>query len=229
MWRLAKNLQYLILRIFGHSWMLYCVLRRFEVFDELLVRETSQLCIDGFPRSANTFLTLFFSHWNPNAAVAHHVHLPLQVRMAVKYRVPTIVLIRPPLDAITSLLIREKFLHLWVALIAYRLFYRQVARYRESFVLADFATSITAPEKIIEEVNIKFKKSFHNGTLTDELKEHLFVMIDGVNTLHSGDETTTSRPSRLRNDQKRQLTTRIKAHRLYAGALRTYLDLGRLR
>ncbi|MEJ2521236.1 MAG: hypothetical protein P8Y91_13005 [Desulfuromonadales bacterium] len=128
-------------------------MRRFEVFDELLVRETSQLCIDGFPRSANTFLTLFFSHWNPNAAVAHHVHLPLQVRMAVKYRVPTIVLIRPPLDAITSLLIREKFLHLWVALIAYRLFYRQVARYRESFVLADFATvlaEIRTPSEVWE-------------------------------------------------------------------------------
>jgi len=223
--RLVKNLQYFGLRIFGNSRLLYRFLRHLEVFDELLVRENSQICIDGFPRSANTFLTVFFAHWNPDAVVAHHVHLPLQISMAASYRVPTIVVIRHPLDAITSLMIREKSLYLWVAIISYALFYRKIDKYRERFVIADFATCVAQPEKIIELANIKFKKSFNNGTLTGELNEHLFAMIDRVNHIHDGDETTTSRPSALRNDQKMELAARIRCHRLYPGALRTYLDL----
>lgn len=223
--RLGKNLRYFILRIFGNSWLLYQILRRLEVFEELIVRQDSQICIDGFPRSANTFLTLFFTHWNPAAETAHHVHLPLQVRMAAKFQVPTIVVIRHPLDAIISLMIREKSLYLWVAILSYSLFYRQIDRYRDSFIIADFETCITGPDKIIELANKKFKKSFNYGMLSSELNVQLFSMIDRVNNIHSGDETTTSRPSALRNDLKSELAAKISQHRFYAKALKTYLDL----
>lgn len=226
--RLCRNLQYFALRICGNSWFLYRLLRRLEVFEELIVNADSQICIDGFPRSANTFLTLFLAHWNPDVKAAHHVHLPLQIRMAAKYQVPTIVVIRHPLDAVMSLMTREKFLYPWLAILSYTLFYRKIDRYRASFIVADFSTCISEPDKIVELVNMKFKKSFKNGKLTEELQGQLFSRIDQVNQLHSGDETTTSRPSKLRNSGKQEMAAIISRNRFYPGALTTYCNFQEL-
>lgn len=225
MQRLLKNVRYFGIRAMGNSSVLYHVLRRIESFDELIVQKDTRICIEGFPRSANSFMTLFFAQWNPDAKVAHHLHLPLQVRMAVKYRIPTIVVIRNPLDATVSLLIREKFLSTGVALRTYVQFYRMIEKYRDNLILADFDTCINRPEEIFERANSKFGTTFKNGLLSDELNQRLFSEIDHVNRLNSGEETSTSRPSALREGLKKEITGKVKRHRFYRSADQAYRDL----
>lgn len=225
MLRLCKNARYLLIRICGNSFLLYTLLRQLEAFEELLVEKDTQICIEGFPRSANSFMTLFFSHWNPDVKTAHHAHLPVQIRIAARRKIPAIVVIRPPLDAIVSLLVREKNLYPWVAIKTYILFYKMIEQYRSYFILADFETCITRPDRIVDLANKKFNTSFNNGILNEELNVSLFANIDYVNKLNSGDETTTSRPSGLKENLKDELRAQISRHRLYETALRTYQSL----
>ena len=68
----------------------------------------TQICIEGFPRSGNTYSVSAFKLANKGIKISHHLHVPAQVLLAVQYQIPTIVVIRNPLDAVTSLLILKK-------------------------------------------------------------------------------------------------------------------------
>jgi hypothetical protein len=223
MLRLFRNIKYLLIRIAGNSPALYLLLKLVPAWEELLVVKDTRICIEGFPRSANTFLVLFFSHWNPGLKAAHHLHLPIQVKMATKYKVPTVVVIRHPLDAISSLMVRESFLYTWVAIKSYILFYRMLNN--QNFIFVNFEDCTKRPETIIALVNEKYGQHFKGEVLTEQVNEHLFKMIDRVNKINAKEETATSRPSKLKDSLKKQIIVNILHHRLYGPALKLYQDL----
>jgi len=65
------------------------------------------LVLEGFPRSANTFLyRTLRAALGEEQKIAHHVHRSQQVAMAARYGVPAFVLYRTPVAAIASLLVR---------------------------------------------------------------------------------------------------------------------------
>ena len=67
--------------------------------------------IEGFPRSGNSFARrAFIMAQGENfdvARIAHHLHVPAQVIRAARWRIPTLVLLRRPKDAVLSLVIRD--------------------------------------------------------------------------------------------------------------------------
>ena len=62
---------------------------------EQLVLTETDVCIEGFPRSGNTFAARYFRQFTQGARVAHHIHLPAQLLLAVEYRVPRVLLPAP--------------------------------------------------------------------------------------------------------------------------------------
>ena len=72
------------------------------------VSPRSQLVIDGFPRSANTYLHRIIRAATPEGfRIAHHVHRPQQLAWAMDFGVPTFAVFRDPVEAICSLLVRR--------------------------------------------------------------------------------------------------------------------------
>ena len=69
----------------------------------------ADLCIDGYPRSANSYAVNLAGNLNPSLRMVHHIHSQVIIRKAVKLGIPTIVLIRNPKDAIVSEYIRIKY------------------------------------------------------------------------------------------------------------------------
>ncbi|MCB2171311.1 sulfotransferase domain-containing protein [archaeon] len=69
----------------------------------------ADLCIDGYPRSANSYAVNLAGNFNPSLRIVHHIHSQVIIRKAVKHGIPTIVLIRNPRDAIVSEYIRMKY------------------------------------------------------------------------------------------------------------------------
>lgn len=67
-----------------------------------IVDESKDLCIEGSPRSANTYSLECVWDANPEVKIARHVHLPGQVLEAVRLGIPTGVLLRNPVDAVVS-------------------------------------------------------------------------------------------------------------------------------
>ncbi len=146
-------------------------------FDDLLVTESTDLCIEGFPRSANSFAVGAVRHAQPGPMqIAHHTHVPANAMRACEWGIPTVVLIRSPQDAIVSrvALVREMrgdepqadgaappvSFHLWVH--AWCTFYRALAPYREhgDLVVAPFQDVIADMGQVIERVNTHFGTDF---------------------------------------------------------------------
>ena len=71
---------------------------------EFLVSPSTDLVIEGFPRSGNTFAVAAFVLSQPRPVrIAHHHHVPAQVIYAVKRGIPVLVVVRKPDDAVLSL------------------------------------------------------------------------------------------------------------------------------
>jgi hypothetical protein len=45
---------------------------------------------------------------NPQISIAHHLHMSFQLRIASKYKIPSIVLFREPSEALASLVERSR-------------------------------------------------------------------------------------------------------------------------
>ncbi len=70
-----------------------------------VVTKQHDLVVEGFPRSANSFAFHALSSANDGKlSIATHTHSPAQIQQAVKWSIPTMVLLREPKDAVIGLL-----------------------------------------------------------------------------------------------------------------------------
>ena len=130
-----------------------------------LVDGETDACIEGFPRSANTFAYRAFQEANPDAQVAHHLHTPIQVVRAADLAVPCAVVIRDPLDAITSYLVFAGGVKTPRAAIRrYVNFYARIAPVSDAFVLLRFADVLSDPSAVARALNARFGTSFAIST-----------------------------------------------------------------
>ncbi|MBK8806764.1 MAG: hypothetical protein IPO21_09010 [Bacteroidales bacterium] len=183
------------------------------------------MCIEGFPRSANSFLTLYFMQYNKRVEIAHHLHLPMQYKKAVSFKIPTIVLLRHPLDAITSLLIRERFLYPSLAIISYIWFYKALLKYTNKVLIVHFKNVISAPDEVIDRLNKQFNSNFHHVPLTGEMKQNIFTLIDQVDALTKNDSLSLARPTQEKDSKKEKVKTIILQSNFYPQALNLYYQL----
>src|SRR5262249_51694754 len=65
------------------------------------IRDETEVVIDGFPRSGNTFAVaaFHFAQLPRDVKIAHHVHLPAQLLSALRLRLPPPLLVRHPHEA----------------------------------------------------------------------------------------------------------------------------------
>lgn len=120
----------------------------------------TNLVIDGYFRSANTFAVYAFqlSQERP-VRLAHHLHAPAQLIMAARSGIPALLLLRQPRDAILSELLYDD-VALPDALVAYSRFYTSLVRYLDSFVIGEF-TQVTGDfGAVIRRLNDRFGTSF---------------------------------------------------------------------
>ncbi len=70
------------------------------------VTKRHDLVVDGPMGCGNTFLVRYIQYWNQQLVLSHHTHDPLNITMADDWRIPTIVILRDPYDAMRSTLCR---------------------------------------------------------------------------------------------------------------------------
>ncbi|BBM85316.1 hypothetical protein [Candidatus Uabimicrobium amorphum] len=149
-----------------------------------VVNNNTDLVIDGYPRSANSFaLAAFRLAQTTDYKVATHVHTSSQIAIACRSDIPTLVLIRPPRDAVVShkslsLEVNNGDLHvknipLSLYLKAYIQFYTLIYPYRDKFVLGKFEQVTSNFSVVIEEINHKFNTKFavfdHNAQNVEKI------------------------------------------------------------
>jgi len=173
----------------------------------LLVARDTEIVIEGYPRSANTFaVAAFLLAQGRPVKIAHHLHVPAQVIQAVRWGIPTIVVIRDPQDAVLSFLVREPYLSARRALQDYITFYLTISHYRNGFVIALFDEVINNFGRVIVRVNERFGTIFEPFEHTDENIRKVFDLVEEMDKADqkrdSVTETTVARPSAVREALK---------------------------
>ena len=126
-------------------------MRRSELFPFL----GTDLLVEGYPRSANTFVLNALKWSNPEFKYASHMHTCGPIKYAATNSIPILVLIREPRSAVVSLAIREDF-RLDYCMEWYLRFYRCVLSERKSIVLADFSTATTDLQIVYDALTERF-------------------------------------------------------------------------
>lgn len=151
-----------------------------------VVCSDTDITIEGFPRSGNSFARAAFMAAQPEKLrIATHVHSAAQVRHSVKFGVPTMVLLRAPADACLSLVAldyeitgvnaddistEEATQTIIANLEAYERFYRDTLTVYDSVVIAEFSIVTNNYERIIQRINQQHDTAFtlyHNSQEND--------------------------------------------------------------
>jgi len=137
-----------------------------------LVTKNSTMCIEGFPRSANSFTVAAFKICSGiNNGIATHMHSHTNVLEAIRLGVPTLVLVRKPEDAVLSLKVltkedaiirNEKHIEtpIYWYLKWYIIFYSSLLKKKDPFVIGRFEDITTNFSKIIVDFNEKYSTNF---------------------------------------------------------------------
>ena len=120
-------------------WLFNPLFRAFNDDPQRLVGEATEIVIEGFPRSGNSFSVNAFT-WAQDrpVVIANHVHVPGQVSAGLRLGKPVCVLIRDPKAAVPALLAKNPHLLRSDVLTAYAAYYRSLLPLRDRIVLASF-------------------------------------------------------------------------------------------
>ena len=116
--------------------------------------------------------------------IAHHLHIPAQIIRAVQYKIPTLVLIRYPIDSVASFLLFNPALTVPVALKHYISFYRSVLPYIDGFLVATFYEATQHLDKVIANVNSHFKTCFNVPILDQSDIKEIYFNIDEYKSIY---------------------------------------------
>lgn len=139
---------------------------------------STDLVVEGFPRSSNTFavgaLTVASSG---DFKVSSHVHAPSQVRRAVRRRVPTLVVIREPRAVVQSLIVAAPHVRPRQAILEWIHFYEEVWPLRDGFVVATFGQVISDMSEVARRLEQRFgtdvPRFSHGPAEMKRLDEHM--------------------------------------------------------
>ena len=184
-------------------------------YRDLLVDRRTQIVIEGFPRSGNTFAVVAFQQaQRESVRVAHHLHMPAQVIRAAKWGIPTLLLARKPTDAALSWVTREPGVPIRQSLKHYVSFYEKAAEYRDALVLGFFEEVTRDYGAVLERVNVKFGTGFSSFVHSEDNVKCVFDRIEEVHcAMHGGrlDEKVIAQPSAIKARLKDALRRDLEA------------------
>lgn len=216
---ILKMLRYRTRELTGISVPLFLTMHRLGFrWNGNVVGKDTDLVIEGFPRSGNTFAVAAYRVANKGRLrIASHVHLPAHVRLAVRWGIPTLCIVREPKDAVVSLCIREPWMELGFALRSYIRFHEQLLPSRSDCFWISFKTFIDDPRSAMTGLNRRFGTTFHPIGSSRQDYEECFRMIDKMDREDQESSmigvTTVARPLDAREKLKEPLFAELKAPR----------------
>jgi hypothetical protein len=148
-------------------------------YPDAVVGSETELVIDGFTRSAVTFATIAFQMAQHRPVrVAHTLHAAGHVIAAVRAGIPTLVAIRDPEETVLSTVVREPYVTLRTALIAYTRFYRRILPFRSGFVVGEFTQVVHDFGEVVNAVNRRFATNFDVFEQTEDNVRRCYDIIE---------------------------------------------------
>ncbi|HXY71107.1 MAG TPA: hypothetical protein VEM41_01065 [Actinomycetota bacterium] len=187
---------------------------RYRRVPNRIVDPATELVIEGFQRSGNTFAAAAFdlAQGRP-VKTAHHLHSSAQVLEALRFGVPVLLLIRDPKDTVISHVIREPCVTMRQSLSAWIRFYGRLLPVADRLFVADFTHVSSDFGAVIRDLNVRFGTGYKEFDHTDENVARCFEAIEERNRARFGTivEGKVARPSEERGARKAQLVAQFDA------------------
>lgn len=129
----------------------------------VVVDESTDITIEAFPGSANTYAISAFLAAQPDPdtlKIAHHLHAAAQIIASVRLETPTLVIVREPAEAALSFVVRNKLLSLPQVLRAYCRFHERIFPHRDRYIVATFDQVTREFPKVIGRINAMYGTAF---------------------------------------------------------------------
>jgi hypothetical protein len=185
-----------------------------------LVTRDTELVLEGCGRAGSTFAVMAFSSAQERPVrIVHHTHAAAQVIMAVRWGIPTLVIVRPPLDSALAHMARRD-IAARPTLVSWIRFHRRILPMRHGFVAVSFADMTSDFGAVTERVNEAFGTRFGVFEHTPENEAAVFAEIEGRNRSRWGDEMTPeraralARPTAERSALKERLRAQLEVAEL---------------
>jgi hypothetical protein len=167
------------------------------------VTAETHLVMDGFPRSANSFARMAFHVANgPDELISSHRHSPRSIETAVRLGVPAMVLIRPPRQAIGSLLQYEPGISPKLAVAQYQFFYETILPIAGDVVIAPFAEVTSDFGSVLRRVNAVYGTDFVPYVPDPESNAAVYAMLDQATRLRYGSQDVAQRVGRSQPNRR---------------------------
>lgn len=123
-----------------------------------VITSDTQLVIDGFPSSANSFLQRCLEQLvtMDELRFSDHQHSPAMIVRATKLNVPTIVCVRDPLECCSSASVRWPVWTLEEYLIRYKKFHQLILPHLDKVLVSPFEEIVENPLRVFQSANRKF-------------------------------------------------------------------------
>ena len=216
--RLIKNAKYRTGHIMGRHEILFQLLPFSEKNKWKKISPEKDICIEGFPRSANSFFSKAFQLHNPAAKAAHHMHAPLQIIKAIEYDIPCVVLIRNPIDAIASVLVVDRTLSTRFAIQSYINFYERIWPLRHDVVISDFKDTTKRPHQVVARINQRYGTSFYMEPITSEVRDTIFSQLKDTQKELKQPEHLVAIPTEAKAQIKQDVLQELIGHPLLSTA-----------
>jgi hypothetical protein len=205
-------------RLGDHPAALPVILRLTPLGTARRITDRTQLVIEGFPRSGNTFAVFALRSAQPAPVeVTSHVHVPAQVKLAVRRQVPTVVAVREPLGTTSSLVVAAPHVPVERALREYVHHHRQLLPLQDGFLVVDFTEITSDMGAVTVAINERFATSFVPFDHTSEHEAAVFAAIEAHHQeVHGGTEHVVARPSEQRRADQRRVLDQLQGPELAA-------------
>lgn len=135
-----------------------------------MIGPETDIVIEGYPGSANSWTNRVFRHWQKGKVrIAHHIHSEAQIVEGCRLGLPVIALIRDPKDAVRCFCKKDKradpnwALRRWIA------FYDAVEKCGDDVVIATFPQATSDLGSVVQRVNARFGTQFAYGDIDETL------------------------------------------------------------
>ena len=182
----------------------------------------TDLHLTGFPRSANTYCKQLVKEIFPDINIVTHIHTVASLKIAMKYNVKIVLLLRSPLSTTSSMLMKFDYKKQGEILYDYIKYHEFVYKNIEHIRIFRFENVIESPSELISYI-----RSIFNVDISDSIIEERLEIADKK----SKDKEKTksplgsSRPNKQREEKKDFYKRSIISHDLYPHANDLYLKL----
>lgn len=196
--RLTKN------RLGNEPIFLPILLRLTPLGTSRQITGATDIVVEGFPRSGNTFTTFALEQAaGHELTIASHVHQPCQIKLALSRGLPTVMVVRDPVSALASYLVYDRRFSIPTVIGEYCAYHRELVPYAERTLVCEFDEVTSHMSSVVSRINHRYALQISPFDESPSNVERVLAQIEVRHKLvHPGLDPVQSAASPQKNRSK---------------------------